>query len=51
MVWINLIIKMLHINIMGLNILMILMTSLAIVILSWMSVNVLIRLPILKKYI
>lgn len=51
MVWINLIIKVLHVNIMGLNILMILMASLAIVILSWMSVNVLIRVPILKKYL
>lgn len=51
MVWINLIIKVLHVNIMGLNILMILMVSLAIVILSWMSVNVLIRVPILKKYL
>lgn len=32
-------------------ILMILMASLAIVILSWMSVNVLIRVSILKKYL
>ena len=51
MVWINLIIKITHINIMPYNFYAILPMCLIVLTLSWLTTEILIRLPILKHYL
>lgn len=51
MVWINLFIKALHINIMSWNPIFIITSLFVIVGLSWLTVNVMIKIPVLKNYL
>ncbi len=51
MVWINIIIKVLHVNIMPYGLLCIIPMGIVVYVLSWLTVEMMVRMPILKKYL
>lgn len=51
MLWINLIIKVLHINIMPYGILGIIPMGIIVFLLAWVTTEGMIRLPILRRYL
>lgn len=51
MVWINIIIKVLHINIMPYGLLGIVPMVIIVYLLSWMTTEMMVRMPILRKYL
>ena len=51
MVWVNLALKVLHINIMTYNYAMIIVAIIVVFLLSWLTTEVMLRIPIIKKYL
>lgn len=51
MFWVNLALKVFHINIINYNYIMILVGVVGIFLLSWMTTEVMIKIPVLKKYL
>lgn len=51
MVWINFIIKVLHLNIMTYGLIGIITIGLSVFLLAWITTELLIKLPVLREYL